>query len=92
MEQLHQLENFIGPSKLSTTVTMEGIIVKNAVKQMRGKLVRPEFMKQLEEDDHWLYKKLVKNQLAPGVNPYAKTKIKSLDPDVGLSVRNAKIL
>ncbi len=71
MEQLHQLETFVGKSKISTTVTMEGIVVKNAVKQMRGKLVRPEFMKQLEEDDHWLYKKLVKNQLAPGVNPYA---------------------
>jgi hypothetical protein len=69
-EQLHQLENFIGPSKVSTTVTMEGIVVKNAIKQMRGKLVRPEFMKQLEEDDHWLYKKLVKNQLAPGIDPY----------------------
>src|SRR5208337_556250 len=69
-EHLHQLEKLVGLSKVSTTVTMEGIVVKNAHKQMRGKLVRPEFMKQLEEDDHWLYKKLVKNQLRPGVNPY----------------------
>jgi hypothetical protein len=49
---------------------MEGLVVKNYRKQMRGKLVRPEFMKELEEEDHWLHKAMKRNQLALGTDVY----------------------
>ena len=43
----------------------EGIVVKNYKKQMRGKLVRPEFIKELDEDGtHWMRQALRKNLLA----------------------------
>lgn len=67
----HQLEKLIEQSKFSTTQTMEGIVVKNARKQLRGKLVRLEFMKQLEEEDHWLHQKLTRNQLIDPANIFA---------------------
>jgi ATP-dependent RNA circularization protein (DNA/RNA ligase family) len=44
---------------------MEGIVVKNYRKQMRGKVVRPEFMKEIDESDHWMNSGLVKNTI-PG--------------------------
>jgi hypothetical protein len=31
----------------------EGIVVWNYRHQLRGKIVRPEFSKQMDEDDHW---------------------------------------
>ena len=44
----------------------EGVVVKNSSRQMRGKLVRPEFMKEIQEDDLWLKKPLNKNKLFEG--------------------------
>jgi len=50
----------------------EGVYVKNYKHQLLGKLVRAEFMKELDEDeDHWMMQKLVKNKLADGVLPSA---------------------
>jgi len=49
----------------------EGIVIKNYKKQIRGKLVRPEFMKDLEEDDHWATKAVKRNKLAENVNVFS---------------------
>lgn len=43
--------------------TAEGLVVWNYRQQMRGKLVRPEFMKRMEEHDHWTQQKMVFNEL-----------------------------
>lgn len=48
----------------------EGIVIKNYRKQTRGKLVRKEFIKQLEEEDHWLNQKLVRNKISALANSY----------------------
>ncbi len=58
-------------SACSSTETAEGIVIKNYRKQMRGKLVRPEFMKELDEDDHWMHKAGTPNKLAEGIEWYA---------------------
>jgi ATP-dependent RNA circularization protein (DNA/RNA ligase family) len=42
---------------------MEGIVVKNYRKQMRGKIVRPEFMKEIDESEHWTNASIVKNSM-----------------------------
>jgi RNA ligase len=58
-------------SPFSSTDLREGVVVKNYRKQMRGKLVNPKFVKELEEDDHWMKGPLKKNKLAPGVDVFA---------------------
>lgn len=50
----------------------EGIVVKRYRKDeyLRGKIVKPEFMKALdEEDEHWTRRELKTNKLAEGVVP-----------------------
>lgn len=62
------------PSLYSTTDQAEGIVVKRYHKKhgyTRGKLVRPEFMKEIEEEDHWMGKPTTKNKLAEGVDTFA---------------------
>ncbi len=47
----------IQQSKYSSTNQAEGLVIKNNRKQMRGKLVRPEFIKEISEDGtHWTTK------------------------------------
>lgn len=70
VEDAIELEKLVGPSKVSTNMVMEGVYVKNYRKQMKGKLVRPEFVKDLEDEDHWMYQPLRRNALAPGVNTF----------------------
>lgn len=41
----------------------EGIVLFNHKKQMRGKVVREEFVKELNEGDHWITKSVTKNLL-----------------------------
>lgn len=41
----------------------EGIVVSNK-HGMRGKIVRPEFMKMMEQNDHWIHQQVVRNKLA----------------------------
>lgn len=46
--------------------TSEGIIVKKFHKKkgyMRGKIVKPEFIRHMEESDHWMRSKLKTNKL-----------------------------
>jgi ATP-dependent RNA circularization protein (DNA/RNA ligase family) len=44
-----------GQSEYSSDHDREGIVVKNCRKQMRGKIVRPEFIKEIDEDGkHWM--------------------------------------
>lgn len=69
-DNLLELEKLITKTSLAINSLMEGIVVKNYRKQVRGKLVRKEFMKELEEEDHWLHKAMTKNQLAPTANVY----------------------
>lgn len=45
---------------------MEGIVVKNYSRGLRGKIVRPEFVKEINDDDHWANKPITKNKLAEG--------------------------
>lgn len=56
IDNILHLESFVrGPSKYSTDHDREGIVVKNYRKQMRGKIVVPEFVKELNEDGtHWM--------------------------------------
>jgi len=65
-----ELEYWLKNALYAPGVKSEGIVVKNYKKQMRGKLVRPEFLKRLEEDDHWMKGPLVKNSLIAGANVY----------------------
>lgn len=44
--------------------TAEGIVIHNYPKQLRGKVVRAEFVKTLEESDHWANKEIRYNKLA----------------------------
>lgn len=48
-------------SRLSSTETMEGIVIKNYEKQLMGKYVNREFLESIEE--HWLKKPLIENCL-----------------------------
>lgn len=70
IDNVLELEKFITTSNLATKSIMEGIVVKNRRKQTRGKLVRPEFMKGIEDEGHWMYKSVKKNTLAPDANAY----------------------
>jgi hypothetical protein len=57
-------------SKFSSSDSMEGAVIKNYKKQMRGKIVRPEFMKGVEESDHWVKHAVKRNNLVEGANWY----------------------
>lgn len=70
IDNILELEKFISKSNLATESVMEGIVVKNYRKQTRGKLVRPEFMKEIEDEGHWMHKAYNKNTLAPDANVY----------------------
>jgi atypical dual specificity phosphatase len=70
IDNVFELEKFVVQSRVSTTEKMEGIYVKNYRKQMKGKLVRPEFVKDLEDEDHWMFQELRRNLLAPNVNTF----------------------
>ena len=56
IDNILHLESFIrGKSAYSSDHDREGIVVKNYRKQMRGKIVVPEFVKELNEDGtHWM--------------------------------------
>jgi ATP-dependent RNA circularization protein (DNA/RNA ligase family) len=44
----------------------EGVVVKKFHKKkgyMRGKIVKPEFIKKINDDGHWMHKKIVVNEL-----------------------------
>lgn len=41
----------------------EGIVIWNHRKQMRGKVVRPEFIKSMEESTHWMHRSLEFNKV-----------------------------
>ena len=41
----------------------EGIVVWNTKHNTRGKVVREEFQKRMDEDGHWIHKKLTLNKL-----------------------------
>lgn len=49
----------------------EGIVVKNYKRQIRAKVVRPEFMKKIGDEGHWMHKSIRKNKLLEGVDVYA---------------------
>ena len=67
LDGILELEKLVGQSKLSSSVLMEGVVVKNYRKQARGKLVRPEFVKELNEGDHWMKFNVRRNRLQEGV-------------------------
>lgn len=66
---ISEVDRFIGKSAYADGL-MEGIVIKNYHKQMRGKLVRKEFMKELDENDHWMHQAHKRNLLAEGASPY----------------------
>lgn len=43
--------------------TAEGLVVWNYKQNIRGKVVRKEFMKNIGDDGHWMHKKLTINKL-----------------------------
>lgn len=55
IDSLIDLEPYVrGPSQYSTDHAREGIVVKNYRKQTKGKIVVPEFIKEVNEDGtHW---------------------------------------
>lgn len=62
---LDELWTFV-PKESSFGDTSEGIVVKKFHKKrgyMRGKIVKPEFIKHMEESDHWMRSKLKINKL-----------------------------
>lgn len=52
-------QSAFGPTKA------EGIVVWNYTADLRGKIVREEFVKDMEEDEHWSGKTITKNKLVP---------------------------
>lgn len=54
-------------SKYATNSIAEGIVIKNYNKQIKAKIVRPEFMKEIKEDNHWMLRKVKKNKLIPNL-------------------------
>lgn len=58
VDSVIDIENKLyGLSAYSTDHDREGIVIKNHRKQMRAKLVRPEFVKEIDEDGvHWTTK------------------------------------
>lgn len=66
-----ELDKLISKSAYATDSVAEGVVVKNHRKQMRGKLVRPEFMKELDEDEsHWMMKSVTRNKLRENASAY----------------------
>ena len=59
----NELTGFIPNPSLYGSTKAEGIVVWNYRQQIRGKIVRPEFMKQIDEDDHWTKYNSVHNSL-----------------------------
>lgn len=58
-----ELFNFMpDPSNCGEDVG-EGIVIWNYRQQMRGKVVRAEFQKSMDEDGHWMYKKMTYNKI-----------------------------
>lgn len=51
------------PKKSAYGQTCEGIVIHNYAKQLRGKVVKPEFIKTLEESDHWANQEVRYNKL-----------------------------
>lgn len=45
-------------------------MIKNPRKQMRGKVVRPEFVKALDDEDYWMKGPMKRNELRPDVSAY----------------------
>lgn len=41
----------------------EGIVVWNPKKNIHGKVVRPEFMKRMQENDHWIHQEIRFNKV-----------------------------
>jgi len=68
--ETNSLDDFITVSNHSSSDMMEGMVIKNYRKQKRGKLVRAEFIKQLEEDEHWMNKPVIRNKLADTAHIY----------------------
>lgn len=58
VDNILDIESYLrGPSAFSSEHDREGIVVKNNRKQMKGKLVVPEFVKEINEDGiHWMTK------------------------------------
>jgi ATP-dependent RNA circularization protein (DNA/RNA ligase family) len=52
------------PSRSAYGDTSEGIVIKNYKRGLRGKIVKPEFIKQLEESDHWANSRVRYNRKA----------------------------
>jgi len=69
--ETEELDSFMNiKSEYASESIAEGIVIKNYKQQLRGKLVRPEFMKELDEDDHWVKHSIRKNQLKGGLDWY----------------------
>jgi hypothetical protein len=67
MMDAEDLENFLREkTRFSSIDLIEGVVAKRFKKkdQLRGKLVRPDFVKELEEDDHWMKGGLRRNKLS----------------------------
>lgn len=60
---LMELFNMIPSTSYYGSEPAEGIVVTNYRQQIRGKLVREEFVKHLEEVEHWRYQQVKYNQL-----------------------------
>ena len=70
---LEMLESFLSEKSLYSSVDLrEGVVIKHYKKQMMGKLVRMDFMKELdEEEEHWMMGPLARNKLAENVSVFA---------------------
>lgn len=68
---MEMIDQFMKEKSIYSSIDLrEGIVIKNYKKQMRGKLVRPEFMKELDEDEtHWSLKTpVIRNKLCETAN------------------------
>lgn len=52
------------PTKSAFGDTCEGIVVKNYKRGLRGKIVKPEFIKHMDESDHWASERVRYNRKA----------------------------
>jgi ATP-dependent RNA circularization protein (DNA/RNA ligase family) len=57
----------IMPKKSLFGPQCEGIVIHNEKRNMRAKLVKPEFLKAIEDDEHWSKRKPIINKLNPAV-------------------------
>lgn len=58
-----ELFDFIPKKSAYGNLPAEGVVVWNYKKQMRGKVVRAEFQKDMDNDGHWMYKPVKTNKL-----------------------------